>query len=238
MPELPSKPTLEEIVDEYVQRARSSHRPTEYDRSRSSGLTLHHIVENDEFRILDHVIAVKDRRIEWIWRSQDFWPTDQLTDITISRADLLTFGVIHGNDRISGVKFTVGPRRYAGPDPDACLPYVNDFLHLEAHYRWQDEEMRLQRARIGVDFITKDGLTLRARNVEVQLARFTNREFTYRSSLGSRLLVNVGGDDELRIDAPTRLLGDEVRSIFDTVSAYRDGGTSPQLPKMFSVARD
>ena len=108
------KPTLEEIVDEYVQRARSKLRPTEYERSQNNEVTLHHVIENDEFRVLDHIIAVKDRRVEWIWRSQDFWPTDQLTDITISDVDLRNFGVIHGSNRISGVKFTIGPRQYAG----------------------------------------------------------------------------------------------------------------------------
>lgn len=232
------KPTLEEIVDEYVQRARSKLRPTEYDRQQKNGLTLHHVVENDEFRILDHIIAVKDRRVEWVWRSQDFWPTDQLTDITIAGVDLRNYGVIHGHNRISGVKFTIGPRHYAGPDPDACLPYVNDYLHLEAHYRWDDDEMKLQRARIGVDFITKDGLTLRARSVEVELARFWNLEFRYRSSLGSRLLVDVDGDDQIRIDVPTALNRIEVREIYENVMAYREGDPDAALPSQFAVERE
>lgn len=232
------KPTLEEIVDEYVQKARSSFRPTEYERTRKHDLTLHHVVENDEFRILDHIIAVKDRRIEWVWRSQDFWPTDQLTDITIANGDLRNYGVIHGHNRISGVKFTIGPRHYAGPDPDACLPYVNDYLHLEAHYRWDGDDMALQRARIGVDFKTKDGLTLRARSVEVELARFWNLGFRYRSSLGSRLLVSVEGDENLRIDVPTALNANEVRNIFESVMAYRDGEPDATLPPQFIVNRD
>ena len=232
------KPTLEEIVDEYVQRARSKLRPTEYERSQKNDLTLHHVIENDEFRILDHIIAVKDRRVEWVWRSQDFWPTDQLTDITTADVDLRNYGVIHGHNRISGVKFTIGPRHYAGPDPDACLPYVNDYLHLEAHYRWDNDTMTLQRARIGVDFITKDGLTLRARSVEIELARFWNLEFRYRSSLGSRLLVDVDGDEKLRIDVPTTLRRNEVQEIYDNVMAYREGDPDSVLPSQFHVIRE
>ncbi len=232
------KPTLEEIVDEYVQRARSKLRPTEYERSHKNDLTLHHVIENDEFRILDHIIAVKDRRVEWVWRSQDFWPTDQLTDITTADVDLRNYGVIHGHNRISGVKFTIGPRHYAGPDPDACLPYVNDYLHLEAHYRWDNDAMTLQRARIGVDFITKDGLTLRARSVEIELARFWNLEFRYRSSLGSRLLVDVDGDEKLRIDVPTTLRRNEVQEIYDNVMAYRQGDPDTDLPSQFQVVRE
>ena len=232
------KPTLEEIVDEYVQRARSKLRPTEYERSQKNDLTLHHVIENDEFRILDHIIAVKDRRVEWVWRSQDFWPTDQLTDITTADVDLRNYGVIHGHNRISGVKFTIGPRHYAGPDPDACLPYVNDYLHLEAHYRWDNDTMTLQRARIGVDFITKDGLTLRARSVEIELARFWNLEFRYRSSLGSRLLVDVDGDEKLRIDVPTTLRRNEVQDIYDNVMAYREGDPDTDLPSQFQVVRE
>ena len=232
------KPTLEEIVDEYVQRARSKLRPTEYERSQKNDLTLHHVIENDEFRILDHIIAVKDRRVEWVWRSQDFWPTDQLTDITTADVDLRNYGVIHGHNRISGVKFTIGPRHYAGPDPDACLPYVNDYLHLEVHYRWDNDTMTLQRARIGVDFITKDGLTLRARSVEIELARFWNLEFRYRSSLGSRLLVDVDGDEKLRIDVPTTLRRSEVQEIYDNVMAYREGDPYAVLPSQFHVIRE
>ena len=233
-----NKPTLEEIVDQYVQRARSKLRPTEYERSTRDDLTLHHVVENDEFRILDHIIAVKDRQVEWVWRSQDFWPTDQLTDITVAGEDLRNYGVIHGTNRISGVKFTIGPRSYAGPDPDACLPYVNDYLHLEAHYRWKDDQMTLQRARIGVDFKTKDGLTLRARSVEIELARFWNLEYRYRSSLGSRLLVSVDGDEQMRIGVPTSLGTDEVREIFESVMAYRSGESSTTLPSQFVVERE
>ncbi len=232
------KPSLEEIVDNYVQKARSKLRPTEYKRSQKNDLTLHHVIENDEFRILDHIIAVKDRRVEWVWRSQDFWPTDQLTDITTADGDLRNYGVIHGHNRISGVKFTIGPRHYAGPDPDACLPYVNDYLHLEAHYRWNNDAMTLQRARIGVDFITKDGLTLRARSVEVELARFWNLEFRYRSSLGSRLLVDVDGDEKLRIDVPTLLSRREVQEIYDIVMAYRKGEADAVLPSQFTAERE
>lgn len=232
------KPSLEEIVDDYVQRARSKLRPTEYERSQKNDLTLHHVIENDEFRILDHIIAVKDRRVEWVWRSQDFWPTDQLTDITTAEVDLRNYGVIHGHNRISGVKFTIGPRHYAGPDPDACLPYVNDYLHLEAHYRWNNDTMTLQRARIGVDFITKDGLTLRARSVEIELARFWNLEFRYRSSLGSRLLVDVDGDEKLRIDVPTALSRREVQEIYEIVMAYREGESDVALPSQFTAERE
>ena len=232
------KPTLEEIVDEYVQRARSKLRPTEYERSQNNETTLHHVIENDEFRVLDHIIAVKDRRVEWIWRSQDFWPTDQLTDITISDVDLRNFGVIHGSNRISGVKFTIGPRQYAGPDPDACLPYVNDFLYMEAHYRWSDDKMTLQRARVGIDFKTKDALTLRARSVEIELARFWNLGYRFRSSLGSRLLVRVEGDESLRIDAPTELNRGEVTDIYESVMDCKSGASSVELPKQFIVERD
>lgn len=233
-----TKPTLEEIVDEYVQRARSKLRPTEYERSEEDEITLHHVIENDEFRILDHIIAVKDRRVEWIWRSQDFWPTDQLTDITMSDVDLRNYGVIHGSNRISGVKFTIGPRHYAGPDPDACLPYVNDFLYLEAHYRWHDDKMTLQRARIGVDFKTKDALTLRARSVEIELARFWNLGYRFRSSLGSRLLVRVEGDESLRIDAPTELTRSEVTDIYQTIMDYKSVSSTAELPAQFVVERD
>ena len=233
-----TKPTLEEIVDDYVQRARSKLRPTEYKRHEKDEVTLHHVIENDEFRILDHIIAVKDRRVEWIWRSQDFWPTDQLTDITISDVDLRNFGVIHGTNRISGVKFTIGPRHYAGPDPDACLPYVNDFLYLEAHYRWHDDNMTLQRARIGVDFKTKDALTLRARSVQIELARFWNLGYRFRSSLGSRLLVRVEGDESLRIDVPTELSRNEVTDIYQSIVDIKSGSSNVELPKQFVVERD
>ena len=233
-----TKLTLEEIVDIYVQRSRSKLRPTEYERSRKNETTLHHVIENDEFRVLDHIIAVKDRRVEWIWRTQDFWPTDQLTDITISNVDLRNYGVIHGTNRITGVKFTIGPRSYAGPDPDACLPFVNDYLHMEAHYRWDGDKMGLQRARIGVDFKTKDALTLRARSVEIELARFWNLGYRYRSSLGSRLLVRVEGDENLRIDVPTELDRPEVNAIFETVMNFRNGDANLELPDQFVIERE
>ena len=233
-----TKLSLEEIVDLYVQRARSKLRPTEYERSLGKELTLHHVIENDEFRILDHIIAVKDRRVEWIWRTQDFWPTDQLTDITLSDVDLRNYGVIHGMNRISGVKFTIGPRSYAGPDPDACLPFVNDYLHMEAHYRWYDDKMKLERARIGVDFKTKDALTLRARSVEIELARFWNLGYRYRSSLGSRLLVRVEGDETLNIDVPTELTRQEVTAYFETVMDFRTGEANREMPKQFVIERE
>ena len=233
-----TKPTLEEIVDQYVQRARSKLRPTEYERSARDEMTLHHVIENDEFRILDHMIAVKDRRVEWIWRSQDFWPTDQLTDVTIADIDLRNYGVIHGSKHITGVKFTIGPRSYAGPDPDACLPYVNDYLHLEAHYRWNNDAMILQRARIGVDFNTKDALTLRARSVEIELARFWNLGYRYRSSLGSRLIVDVEGDEKLKVNVPTELNRQEVQEVFDTVMAFRSGSPINDLPQQFLIERE
>jgi len=98
--------------------------------------------------------------------------------------------------------------------------------------------MTLQRSRIGVDFNTKDALTLRARSVEIELARFWNLGFRYRSSLGSRLLIRVEGDEKLRIDAPTELSRRDVEECYETVMAFRGGESVNELPQQFVIERD
>ncbi len=230
--------SLEEIVDVYVQKARAKTRLTEYSRRELDGLTLHHITENDQFRLLDHLIAVQDNRVAWVWRSQDFWPTDVLTDVTVADRDLCNFGIIHGGERIAGVKFTLGPRTGAGTDPDNCLPFVSDFIHLEAHYRVDQGVMKLNRARIGVDFLTKNGRTLLARSVYAETASYAARGFRYRSSLGSRLLVEVSGRESLMIDVPTRLTKRDVESVFATVKGFEADPTEGDVSRIFVVKRD
>ena len=121
--------SLEEIVDVYVQKARAKTRLTEYSRRELNGLTLHHITENDQFRLLDHLIAVQDNRVAWVWRSQDFWPTDVLTDVTVADRDLCNFGIIHGGERIAGSSSRWGRE----PEPDriqiiACPSSVISFI--------------------------------------------------------------------------------------------------------------
>ncbi len=230
--------SLEEIVDVYVQKARAKTRLTAYDRRESDGLTLHHVTENDQFRLLDHLIAVQDNRVAWVWRSQDFWPTDILTDVTVADRDLCNFGVIHGGESVSGVKFTFGPRVGAGSDPDNCLPFVSDFIHLEAHYRVDNGVMKLNRARIGVDFLTKNGRTLLARAVYAETTRYVARGFRYRSSLGSRLLVEVSGRESLMIDVPTRLTNREVERISVKVRGFEADPTEGDVGDIFVVKRD
>ena len=234
----PNTHTIEQIVDDYVQRARSSMRPTEYQKERSGDTTLHHVVENDQFRILEHVIAVRGKQVAWIWRNQDFWPTDQLTDITIAGDDLATVGIIHGGSMVHGVKFTYGPRFGASSDPDNCLPFVSDFNHLEAHYRLDGTAMRLNRARMGVDFTTKIGRTLLARSVRSESASLANRGFTYRSSLGNRLLVRVDGIDNLSINVPTELTESEVSTINECVLTQRARDIGELLHQLFIVHHD
>ena len=235
---MPTVPTIEEIVDEYVQRARSSMRPTEYERVDRAGIAMHRITENDQFRILHHVIAVNGKSVAWIWRNQDFWPTDQLTDITTVGADLTTIGVIHNGAAIQGVKFTLSPRRAAGNDPDYCLPFVSNFTHVEVMYRLNDNGMELDRARMGVDFATKVGRTILARAVRNDSAALRNCGFDYRSSLGSRLLVRVTGADEISVNLPTSLTSREVADLYDHVTepvSQYDGS----FPKsLFLVERD
>lgn len=234
----PATYSIEQIVDEYVQRARSSMRPTEYERRRSGDTTLHHVIENDQFRILDHIIAVRGKHVEWIWRNQDMWPTDQLSDITIVGDDLATVGVIHSGATIRGVKFTYGPRFGASSDPDNCLPFVSDFNHLEAHYHLDGAAMKLDRARMGVDFTTKIARTLLARSVRNEYASLENRGFTYRSSLGNRLLLRINGVNNLSINAPIELEQSEVSAISESILEQRAQDVSELLRETFVVRHD
>ena len=204
----------------------------------SDGVAMHHVTENDQFRILDHVIAVKGRSVAWVWRNQDFWPTDQLTDITTVGTDLTTVGVIHNGATIQGVKFSLSPRDAAGHDPDYCLPFVSNFTHVEVVYRPDDAGMSLDRARIGIDFTTKVGRTILARSVRNESAAISNCGFRYRSSLGNRLLVRVTGAEEISVNLPTSLTSLEVRDLYgfvrEPVSHYSDSFARSQ----FIVERD
>lgn len=234
----PANHSIEQIVDDYVQRARSSMRPTEYERRREGDKTLHHVIENDQFRILDHIIAVRDKQVVWIWRNQDIWPTDQLTDITFVGDDLATVGVIHGASTVRGVKFTFGPRFGASSDPDNCLPFVSDFNHLEAQYHFDGTAMKLDRARMGVDFTTKIARTLLARSVRNESASLINRGFTYRSSLGNRLLLRINGPNDLSIDVPIELTNSQVNSICGSILDRRPPDAAVLMQDVFVVRRD
>ena len=235
----PAQLPIEQIVDDYVQRARSSLRPTEYEREQEGDITLHRVTENDQFRVLDHIIAVRDNTVAWIWRNQDFWPTDTLTDITLVGDDLLTVGVIHGGSTVQGVKIAVAPKSGAASDPDNCLPYVSNFNHVEAHYRLDDHgKQRLERARMGVDFLTKDGKTLLARAVRNPEAASRNGKYRYRSSLGQRLLVRVTGAHNLSINLPTTLTDDEVEAIRQQVALHHFEGIRSLSPSIFVINRD
>ncbi len=230
--------TLEQIVDDYVNKARAKTRLTEYKREERDGYTLHRISENDQFRILDHRIAVRGRRVMWVWRNQDFWPTDELTDVAIADDDLCSIGVIHGGNRISGVKFTIGPRHGAGVDPDNCLPFVSDYLHLEAHYRIEDGAMKLNRARIGVDFLSKNGCTVKARFLRQSAVAYRNHGYLYRASLGARLLVNISGKEKIGLDLPVQLSDSQVKKIHRTVMSYDSDAPSDWREDIFTVRRE
>ena len=234
----PVAPSIEEIVDDYVQRARSALRLAEYERDRKGDLDLHIIDENDQFRILHHVIAVRGKSVAWIRRDQDMWPTDRLTDITTVGTELTTVGVIHGGSEIRGVKFTLCPRRGAGSDPDNCLPFVSDFTHVEAHYRVDGSKMTLNRARMGIDFATKLGRTILARSVRQESAAIRNGGNVYQSSLGQRLLVRVRGSDRLTVNLPTELTQAEVGQIAETVTNTSWQCDDSPMCSLFVVDRD
>lgn len=235
---LPDADPIEEIVDKYVQGARSGTRPTAYTRESRGDVTWHRVKEDDQFRVLEHVIAVRERRVEWIWRNQDFWPASRLTDITTSDEVLRTVGVIHDANTIHGVKFWLGPARGAARDPDRCLPFVSNYNHIEAHYRHDGTAMRLDRARVGVDFLTKVGKTVLARAVRDEDATHVNRGFGYRASLGNRLLLRVSGGDDIFMDLPIKLSESEVSSLFDAVRDPNPLERGSPADSLFAVSRN
>lgn len=212
-------------------------RPTEYEREDLTGFTLHRVTENDQFRILHHVIAVNGNSVAWIWRNQDFWPTDQLTDITTVGTDLTTVGVIHNGTTIQGVKFSLSPRSAAGNDPDWCLPFVSNFTHIEAMYRIKGDGISLDRARMGVDFSTKVGRTILARSVRNETATLRNCGFDYRSSLGNRLLVRVTGADNISVNLPTSLTSHEASELFSQVAEPDSRDSCAVARSLFIVDR-
>ena len=81
---------IKNLLDDYFDRAGQPLRNTEFKYKNKNNFNITHVVEDDEFRILNHRFLFSKDSIKSIWRHQDWMMGDRSIDFTFFMKNMLS----------------------------------------------------------------------------------------------------------------------------------------------------
>ena len=208
--------SVETLFDQYYERATIPVRNTKFNRNRQGVFDIRHVVEDDEFRQLNHKIVLKDGRASSVWREQDWGLGENSLDVThFEDGAVKHLSLRHTGDAVTGMKISLTRADWLMADPDHRLPYIFARADIEAWYRAKDAKMGLSRVRLAWDYDTKHTFPVRDHGISRNKAEHLYKGVEYRIEIEDRIRLTIDGKSPRDIDWPTELTGDEVRIMFE-----------------------
>ena len=116
---------IKNLLDDYFDRAGQPLRNTEFKYKNKNNFNITHVVEDDEFRILNHRFLFSKDSIKSIWRHQDWMMGDRSIDFTFFYEKYVkSISVRYFEDTVLGIKISLTRHDWLISDPDFRLPYI------------------------------------------------------------------------------------------------------------------
>jgi hypothetical protein len=211
--------SVESLFDHYYERATIPIRNTEFSQEQHGSLDIRQVVEDDEFRQLDHKIVLKDGSAFSMWRAQDWGLGENSFDVThFSDGIVKHLSIRYIGDAIKGLKVSLTRDDWLISDPDHRLPYIFGRSDMEAWYRATDFKMDLTKVRLAWDHESKHTFAVRDHGIDKSKAEHLYRGVEYRIELDESIRLTIDGKNPRRIDWRTEISADEVRALYDYAS--------------------
>lgn len=218
--------SVETIFDQYYDRASLPVRNTEASRTQRGSLDIRQVIEDDEFRNLNHKIVLKDGVASSVWREQEWGFGENSLDVTHFKDGIVqSLSIRHTGAGVTGLKLSLTRDEWLISDPDFRLPFIFGRTDMETWFRTSDFEMDLTRLRLAFDRESKHTFSVRDVGVDKQQAQHLYRDVEYRIELGDRIQLTIDGKSPRKIDWRTKFTGDEVVRMYEYVSTeeWMDG---------------
>ena len=214
--------SVEALLDSYRQRATAPIRHTTFGERKRGPFDIFHVIEDDEFRVLNHRIVYRDDAASSVWRQQAWGSGDCSIDVTHFNGGIVnSISIRYAGNLVSALKLSITRTDCLIPDPDYRLPYIFGRADMEAWYYTDQNQLLLKRARLAFDGSTKHTFTMLDRGVEKMTAVHAYRGVEYRCFLDNGIRLVIDETPPRRINWRPDLSADTVRALFKYVRGYR-----------------
>lgn len=211
--------SVESLLDHYYERATVPIRNTKFGRDVSGSLDIRHVVEDDEFRQLNHKIVLKDGVASSVWREQEWGLGEKSLDVTQFEDGIVKhLSLRHTGDAVTGMKVSLTRGDWLMPDPDLRLPYIFGRADMETWYKASEFKMGLNRVRLAWDYETKHTFPVRDHGVSKDRGEHLYKGVEYRIELDDAIRLTIDGKAPRKIDWRMEITDDEVRTLFEYAS--------------------
>ncbi|WFG35759.1 hypothetical protein [Candidatus Lucifugimonas marina] len=211
--------SVESLLDHYYERATIPIRNTKFGREQKGSLDIRHVVEDDEFRQLNHKIVLKDGVASSVWREQEWGLGENSLDVTHFEDGIVKqLSLRHTGDAVTGMKVSLTRGDWLMPDPDLRLPYIFGRADMETWYKAAETTMGLSRVRLAWDYETKHTFPVRDHGISKDKGEHLYKGVEYRIELDDAIRLSIDGKSSRKVNWRMEISADDVRSLFEYAS--------------------
>ena len=215
---------IKNLLDDYFDRASQPLRNTEFKYKNKNNFNITHVVEDDEFRILNHRFLFSKDSIKSIWRHQDWMMGDRSIDFTFFYEKYVkSISVRYFEDTVLGIKISLTRHDWLISDPDFRLPYIYGKSDIELWYYLDKEtlNLHLSKCRLAYDYKSKHSVTLLDHGVKKNKGAYLYGNTEYRYSIDKDLNLYISDHNIDKFTFPIVIKSDNSKRIFTYLRSYR-----------------
>ncbi len=214
---------IKNLLDDYFKRAGQPLRNTEIKYKNKKNFNITHVVEDDEFRILNHRFLFSKDSLRSIWRHQDWMMGDRSIDFTFFYEKYVnSISVRYFQDTVLGIKISLTRSDWLISDPDFRLPYIYGKSDIEMWYYLDKEtlNLNLSKCRLAYDYESKHSVTLLDHGIEKNEGAYLYDKTEYRYSIDNDLNLYISDHNVDKFTFPMIIKNDNSQRIFIYLRSY------------------
>ena len=218
--------SVESLFDQYYERATLPIRNTEFAHTQRGSLDIRQVIEDDEFRNLNHKIVLKNGEAFTVWRDQEWGFGENSLDVTnFENGIVQALSLRYSGDSVTGLKLSVTRSDWLTPDPDSRLPFIFGRSDMETWYTAGDLKLGLARLRLAWDKETKHTFTVKDNGVDKNRAEHLYKDVEYRIEIDDGIRLTIDGKSPRRINWKTEFTSKQVVALYEYASTeqWMDG---------------
>ena len=194
-------------------------RNTKFGREQKGAFDIRHVVEDDEFRQLNHKIVLKDGVASSMWREQEWGLGENSIDVSHFEDGIVKqLSLRHTGEAVTGMKVSLTRGDWLIPDPDHRLPYIFGRADMETWYKASNYKMGLNRVRLAWDYEEKHTFPVRDHGVDKDKGEHLYKGVEYRIELDDAIRLSIDEKSSRKVNWRMEMTDDEVRSLFEYAS--------------------
>ncbi|MFL2665011.1 MAG: hypothetical protein ACJ0G8_03535 [Dehalococcoidia bacterium] len=214
---------IKNLLKDYFKRVEQPLRNTKVKYRNKEKFSITHVIEDDEFRILNHRFLFSNKSLKSIWRHQDWMMGDRSIDFTFFYEKYVkSISIRYFQNSILGAKISLTRPHWLISDPDFRLPYIFGKSDIEMWYYLDKNTFKLQlsKSRIAYDYESKHSLTILDHGIEKNKGAYLYKNIEYRYELSKVINLNISDNEIDNFTFPITIEQNYSKKIFNYLRGY------------------